>query len=131
MPQWGGKCAHAPWRASPLTIPTRRVSLRRLRPPPHPFPMIRKKRLPIGHLALYGWLPSPLKVWAYRVFRGYRIGKGVKLAFGAVVVGENVELADHVEIGLLAMVMGRTITIGRHSSVGTMSYVACERIQIG
>jgi acetyltransferase-like isoleucine patch superfamily enzyme len=93
--------------------------------------MIRKKRLPIGHLALYGWLPSPLKVWAYRTFRGYRIGKGVKLAFGAVVVGESVELADHVEIGLLAMVMGRTIRIGRHSSVGTMSYVACERIQIG
>jgi acetyltransferase-like isoleucine patch superfamily enzyme len=93
--------------------------------------MIHKKRLPLGHLALYGWLPSPLKVWAYRTFRGYKIGKGVKLAFGAVVVGENVELADHVEIGLLAMVMGRTIRIGRHSSVGTMSYVACERIQIG
>src|SRR5215207_7839885 len=93
--------------------------------------MIRKKRLPLGHLALYGWLPSPLKVWAYRTFRRYRIGRGVKLAFGAVVVGEDVELADHVEIGLLAMVMGRTIRIGRHSSVGTMSYVACERIQIG
>jgi serine acetyltransferase len=83
--------------------------------------MIRKKRLPIGHLALYGWLPSPLKVWAYRVFRGYRIGKGVKLAFGGVVVGEEVELADHVEIGLLAMVFGRSITIGRPGSVGTMS----------
>jgi acetyltransferase-like isoleucine patch superfamily enzyme len=93
--------------------------------------MIRKKRLPIGHLALYGWLPSPLKVWAYRVFRGYKIGQGVKLAFGAVVVGEQVELADHVEIGLLAMVMGRSIRIGRHSSVGAMSYVACERIDIG
>jgi acetyltransferase-like isoleucine patch superfamily enzyme len=93
--------------------------------------MIRKKRLPIGHLALYGWLPSPLKIWAYRVFRGYKIGKGVTLAFGAVVVGDDVELGDHVEIGLLAMVMGRTIRIGRHSSVGTMSYVACERIQIG
>jgi acetyltransferase-like isoleucine patch superfamily enzyme len=93
--------------------------------------MIRKKRLPIGHLALYGWLPSPLKVWAYRAFRGYKIGKGVKLAFGAVVVGESVELADYVEIGLLAMVMGRSIRIGRHSSVGTMSYVACERIEIG
>src|SRR5688572_4517648 len=93
--------------------------------------MIRKKRLPIGHLALYGWLPSSLKIWAYRVFRGYKIGKGVTLAFGAVVVGDDVELADHVEIGLLAMVMGRTIRIGRHSSVGTMSYIACERIQIG
>ena len=93
--------------------------------------MIRKKRLPLGHLAVYGWMPSPLKVWAYRTFRRYRIGKGVKLAFGAVVVGESVELGDHVEIGLLAMVMGRSIRIGRHSSVGTMSYVACERIEIG
>src|SRR5687767_10966994 len=96
-----------------------------------PSSMIRKKRLPLGHLALYGWLPSPLKVWAYRTFRRYKIGTGVKLAFGAVVVGDDVELADHVEIGLLAMVMGRTIRIGRHSSVGTMSYIACERIQIG
>ena len=93
--------------------------------------MIRKKRLPIGHLALYGWLPSPIKAWAYRTFRRYRIGKGVKFAFGGIVVGEDVELADHVEIGLLAMVMGRSIRIGRHSSVGTMSYIACERIQIG
>jgi acetyltransferase-like isoleucine patch superfamily enzyme len=93
--------------------------------------MIRKKRLPLGHLALYGWLPSPIKVWAYRILRGYKIGKGVKLAFGAVVVGEQVVLADGVEIGLLAMVLGRSITIGRFSSVGTMSYIACERIQIG
>jgi len=93
--------------------------------------MIRKKRLPLGHLALYGWLPSPIKVWAYRTFRGYRIGKGVKLAFGGVIIGEQVEIADGVEIGLLAMVMGRSIRIGRFSSVGTMSYVACERIQIG
>jgi acetyltransferase-like isoleucine patch superfamily enzyme len=93
--------------------------------------MIRKKRLPLGHLAVYGWLPSPLKVWAYRTFRRYRIGKGVKLAFGGVIVGEQVDIADGVEIGLLAMVMGRSIRIGRFSSVGTMSYVACERIEIG
>jgi acetyltransferase-like isoleucine patch superfamily enzyme len=93
--------------------------------------MIRKKRLPLGHLALYGWLPSPLKVWAYRTFRGYRIGKGVKLAFGGIILGDEVDIAEGVEIGLLAMVMGRSIRIGRHSSVGTMSYVACERIDIG
>jgi acetyltransferase-like isoleucine patch superfamily enzyme len=93
--------------------------------------MIRKKRLPLVHLALFGWLPSPIKVWAYRIFCGYRIGKGVKLAFGGVIVGRNVEIGDHVEIGLLAMVMGRSIRIGRFSSVGTMSYVSCERIEIG
>jgi acetyltransferase-like isoleucine patch superfamily enzyme len=93
--------------------------------------MIRKKRLPIGHLLAFGWMPSALKRWAYRSFLGYRIGKGVKFSLGGIVVGKTVELADHVEIGLLAMVIGRNIRIGRHSSVGTMSYVACERIEIG
>lgn len=93
--------------------------------------MIRKKRLPLGHLVLYGWLPSAVKIWAYRTFRGYRIARGVRLAFGGIVVGEDVQLDEGVEIGMLAMVMGRSIRIGRFSSVGTMSYVACERIEIG
>ena len=93
--------------------------------------MIRKKRLPLGHLIAFGWMPSALKRLAYRHLLGYRVGKGVKFAFGGVVVGESVDLDDHVEIGLLAVVIGRTIRIGRHSSVGTMSYVACERIEIG
>src|SRR5512132_4230496 len=93
--------------------------------------MIPNKRLPLAHLVIYGWMPSALKAWAYRTFRGYRIGKGVRFAFGGVVVGRDVELGDHVEIGLLAVVSGRTIRIGRHSSVGTMSYVSCERIEIG
>lgn len=93
--------------------------------------MIRNKRLPLGHLLVYGWMPSPLKAWAYRTFRGYRIGRGVRFSFGGVVVGRDVDLGDHVEIGLLAVVIGRTIRIGRHSSIGTMSYVSCERIEIG
>lgn len=93
--------------------------------------MIRKKRLPMAHLVAFGWMPSALKVWAYRTFLGYRIGRGVKFSLGGVVVGRNVELGDHVEIGLLAVVMGRNIRIGRHSSVGTMSYLSCERIEIG
>jgi acetyltransferase-like isoleucine patch superfamily enzyme len=76
-------------------------------------------------------MPSSLKAWAYRTFRGYRIGRGVRFSFGGVVVGRDVDLGDHVEIGLLAVVIGRTIRIGRHSSIGTMSYVSCERIEIG
>jgi acetyltransferase-like isoleucine patch superfamily enzyme len=93
--------------------------------------LVPKARLPIRHLLLFGWMPSPLKVWAYRTFLRYRIGRHVQLAFGSAVIGEDVELADHVEIGLLALVQGRRITIGRHSSVGTMSYVSCETIEIG
>ena len=93
--------------------------------------LIPKDRIPLTHLLVFGWLPSPLKRLAYRWLLGYRIGKGVKLSFGGVVVGKSVELGDHVEIGLLAVVQGRNITIGRHSSVGTMSYVSCETIVIG
>jgi acetyltransferase-like isoleucine patch superfamily enzyme len=93
--------------------------------------LVPKSRMPWGHLVALGWLPSPLKVLAYRWLLGYRIGRGVKIAFGAVVVGRSVEIGDHVEIGLLAMVQGRSIRIGRYSSVGMLSYLACEVIEIG
>ena len=93
-------------------------------------PLLPKARLPLGHLLLYGWMPSPLKRLAYRL-KGYRIGRGVKFGFGGVVIGDEVDLGDHVEIGILAVVMGRRITIGRYSSVGTMSYLSCRVIEIG
>jgi len=93
--------------------------------------LIPKDRIPLRHMLLFGWLPSPLKRLAYRWLLGYRIGKGVRFSFGGIVVGKSVELGDHVEIGLLAIVQGRNISIGRHSSVGTMSYVSCETIRIG
>jgi len=94
-------------------------------------PLLPKDRIPFGHLLVFGWLPSPVKAWLYRLVLGYRIGRGVRFGFGGVVVGRDVELADHVEIGLFAVVMGRRIRIGRHSSVGTFSYVSCRVIEIG
>ncbi len=93
--------------------------------------LIPKDRIPWRHMAVFGWLPSPLKRLAYRVLLGYRIGKRVRFSFGGIVVGKSVDLGDDVEIGFLAVVQGRRISIGRHSSVGTMSYVSCETIQIG
>ncbi len=94
-------------------------------------PLVPRSRIPFRHLLCFGWLPSPLKIWAYRTFLGYRIGRRARIAFGGVIVGHDVVLGDHVEIGLLAVVQGRRIRIGRHSSVGTMSYIACEDIEIG
>ncbi|MGQ0721638.1 MAG: acyltransferase [Candidatus Eiseniibacteriota bacterium] len=93
--------------------------------------LVPHQRIPLGHLLVFGWMPSPLKKWAYRVFRGYHIGRSVKLSFGSIVEGRSVDLGDHVEIGLLAMVIGREIRIGRHSSIGMLSYVSCRRIEIG
>ncbi len=66
-------------------------------------PLLHKPRLPLGHLLVFGWLPSPLKRWAYRTFLGYRIGRRVRFGFGGVVIGQTVELGDDVEIGMLAL----------------------------
>ena len=96
-----------------------------------PETLLPKTRIPLRHLLLFGWLPSPLKILAYRLLLGYRIGRRVRISFGGVVIGKKVELADNVEIGLLAVVQGETIRIGRHSSVGTMSYLSCNVIEIG
>src|SRR6266404_2574459 len=96
-----------------------------------PETLLPKKRIPWRHLVLFGWLPSPLKVLAYRLLLGYRIGRRVRISFGGVVIGKHVELGDHVEIGFLAVVQGETIRIGRHSSVGTFSYLSCNVIEIG
>jgi hypothetical protein len=41
-------------------------------------PLLPKARLPLRHLLLFGWMPSPLKRLAYRWLLGYRIGRGVK-----------------------------------------------------
>src|SRR6266511_1749702 len=95
-----------------------------------PETLLPKTRIPWRHLVLFGWLPSPLKVLAYRLL-GYRIGRRVRISFGGVVIGKSVELGDHVEIGFLAVVQGDTIRIGRHSSVGTFSYLSCNVIEIG
>src|SRR5437879_3471737 len=96
-----------------------------------PETLLPKTRIPWRHLILFGWLPSPLKVLAYRLLLGYRIGRRVRISFGGVVIGKHVELGDHVEIGFLAVVQGETIRIGRHSSVGTFSYLSCNVIEIG
>lgn len=93
--------------------------------------MVKRARLPIVHLLLFGWMPSPLRRLAYRHLLGYRIGRGVRFGLGSALVGEDVELGDHAEIGMLAVVQGRHVKVGRHSSIGTMSYVSCERIEIG
>lgn len=93
--------------------------------------LVPKARIPWAHLLLYGWMPSVLKRFMYRHVRGYRIGRGVRFAFGGVVIGKSVDLNDHVEIGFMTVVQGVTITIGRHSSVGAQSYISCNTIEIG
>ena len=93
--------------------------------------LIPKQRMPWRHLLLFGWMPGWLKVWCYRTLLGYRIGPGVRIGWGAVVVSERAEIGEEVEIGFLTIIRARRLTIGRHTQIGSTSYLLCETIEIG
>jgi acetyltransferase-like isoleucine patch superfamily enzyme len=93
--------------------------------------LIPKQRMPWRHLVLFGWMPSLLKVWCYRWLLGYRIGRGVHIGWGAVVVAQQVDIGDHVDVGFLTVLRARRLTIGRHTQIGATSYLMCESIEIG
>ena len=85
---------------------------------------------PVRHMLAYGFWPSPVKVLLYRL-RGYRIGRGVKIGFGSVVMGEDVGIGDNTTIGFFDVIRGRKIEIGRHVSIGSASFICTSRIELG
>src|SRR5712692_4183374 len=87
--------------------------------------------MPWRHLLLFGWMPNTLKIWCYRHVLGDRIGRGVRLGFGAVVVCRDAESGDNVEIGFLTVIRAQRLRIGRHTQVGATSYLLCQTIEIG
>ena len=89
-----------------------------------------KPRLPIKDLLSVGWLPSPLKKFVYRL-KGYKIGRGVTLSLGCIILGDKVEIGEGTQIGFLSVVRGRSIAIGPYVQIGTMSFLDVPHIEIG
>jgi acetyltransferase-like isoleucine patch superfamily enzyme len=92
--------------------------------------LIEKPRIPIREILLYGWWPGFLKIFLYRL-KGYRIGKGVSIGFGAVVCGERVVIGEHTSIGFLTIVRGREIRLGPYVHIGSMTFLDTPYIEIG
>lgn len=92
--------------------------------------LISKPRIPIREILLYGLWPSFLKILIYRL-KGYRIGKGVSIGFGAVVLGKRVEIGANTSIGFLTIIRGNEIQIGPYVSIGSMTFLDTPRIEIG
>jgi acetyltransferase-like isoleucine patch superfamily enzyme len=89
-----------------------------------------KPRLPIRKILAHGWLPSPLKVIFYRL-KGYRIGRGVRFGFGAIVDGQTVQIGDGTALGLLSFVRGKTIVLGSHVQIGATTMIDTPHVEIG
>jgi len=75
-------------------------------------------------------LPSFLKVFIYRR-KGYKIGKGVSLGLGSIIVGKDVTLGDRVKTGFMSVIRGKKIVIERYATIGSFSMLDCDNIRIG
>lgn len=89
-----------------------------------------KSRVPLKQILLVGFLPSPLKVFLYRL-KGYRIGRKVSIGFGSIVDANQAEIGDGTRIGFLTVVRGRTVKIGRHVQIGATTFLDTPHIEIG
>lgn len=89
-----------------------------------------KSRFPIKEILLFGFLPSVLKRWAYRL-KGYRIGRSVSIGFGSVICGEDVEIGGDTHIGFLTIIRGRNIRIGPHVQIGALTVLDIPHLEIG
>src|SRR5262245_9461054 len=89
-----------------------------------------RPRFPIKQILLHGWLPSPLKKLLYRL-KGYQIGKGVRLALGSVIIGDQVTIGAYTQVGFLSFVRGSTIRLGEHWQIGAASMIDTPFVEIG
>jgi acetyltransferase-like isoleucine patch superfamily enzyme len=87
-------------------------------------------RLPIRSILLYGLWPRFLKILLYRLM-GYRIGKGVSIGYGSVIIGTCVEVGDHTSIGFLTIIRGKEIRLEPHVRIGSLTFLDTPYIQIG
>ncbi len=92
--------------------------------------LIKKSRIPVSHVITVGLLPSFLKKFFYRM-KGYKIADGVKLGFGCVVIGKEVEIGQGSSIGFFTVVRAKQIKIDRFVSIGSLTFMDTERIEIG
>jgi acetyltransferase-like isoleucine patch superfamily enzyme len=65
-------------------------------------------------IGLLSWMPSKLKVAAYRIL-GARIGRGVRMGMGSVIVARDF----------------KRIKIGDYSTISSFSVIACDEIELG
>jgi len=63
--------------------------------------------------------------------RGYKIADGVKLSFGCVVIGKEVEIGKGSSVGFFTVIRARQIKIDRFVSIGSLTFMDTERIELG
>ena len=92
--------------------------------------LIEKPRIPIKQVVLYGFFPSFLKIWIYRL-RGYKIGRRVSIGFLSVIIARKVEVGHDTRIGFLTIIRGDQIKLGAYVNIGSMTFIDTPHLEIG
>jgi acetyltransferase-like isoleucine patch superfamily enzyme len=92
--------------------------------------LIKSSRLPVRDILLIGFLPSFIKKLVYKL-KGFKIGKGVSIGLGSVIVGKDVVIGDNTKIGFLSFIKARKIKIGCRVSIGSTTFLDTPHLEIG
>jgi acetyltransferase-like isoleucine patch superfamily enzyme len=92
--------------------------------------LVKNKRIPILSLISIGFLPSFLKKWVYRL-KGYKIGKGVTIGFGSVIIGKSVTIKKGTKIDFFTFIICEECSIDRDVKIGSFVYFKVDKISIG
>jgi len=91
--------------------------------------LIKKKRIPVKDLVLYGLWPSFIKKVLYHL-KGYKIGKNVKIGFGSIIVGKNIRIGENSKIGAFTFIISNEINIGKFVQINSFTYLDVRKFYI-
>ena len=94
--------------------------------------MYRGSKFRLAVLALVALLPGFLKRPSYRLFFGYRIGRGVRLGL-SLIDARECEIGDGVSIGHLNLVVGvKRLSVGERARIGHLNIVrGGDEVRVG
>lgn len=75
--------------------------------------------LPIFKMVTIGILPSPLKIFYYRM-KGAKIGRNVSIGIFSILNAKEIEIDDFSKVGVLSFINAKKIKIGKRSKINSM-----------
>jgi acetyltransferase-like isoleucine patch superfamily enzyme len=92
--------------------------------------LIKQSRFPIKHMLTIGLLPGFLKIGYYR-WRGAKIGKGVKIGIGTVILSKDMEIGNETYIGMFTCIDCARLKIGKRTRIRSFVLIDAHEIIIG
>lgn len=92
--------------------------------------LIKKKRIPIFDIIIFGPWPSFFKKFLYKL-KGYHIGRNVKIGFGSVIIGKSVRIGENSKIGTFTFLLSNEINIGKFVHINSFSYLDVKKLSVG